>query len=79
MLGDSKSQRASKSLNWFKSYVDFGERGILPSGGVASGRVCACSLRSWVVYQTNRMSYFQDSFFFYFLLNILGAMHTLKL
>ena len=45
-LGDSKSRRTSKSLHWFKSYGNFGERGILPSGGVALGRVCACSLRS---------------------------------
>ena len=25
--GDSKSEMASKSLNWVKSYGDFGERG----------------------------------------------------
>ena len=31
-LGDSKLRRASKSLHRFKSYVNFGERGDLPSG-----------------------------------------------
>ena len=34
--------------HWFKSYGHFTERGILPIGGVASGRVCACSLRTRV-------------------------------
>ena len=48
-FGNLKFQRASESLHWFKSYSDFGEQGILPGGGAASGRVCACSLRSWLV------------------------------
>ena len=47
---ESKSQRASKSLHWVKNYGDFGERWILPRGGVALGRVCACNRRSRLVY-----------------------------
>ena len=54
-LGDSKSWRASKSPHWFKSYGNFWEWAILPSGGVASGRVCACSLRIRLVFRYNRL------------------------
>ena len=48
----SKSQRESKLHHWFKSYghfsggVDFAHC----IGGVASGRVCVCSLRSRLVF-----------------------------
>ena len=45
----SKSQRASKTHYWFKSYGNFTDGWILPIGGVTSGRVCACSLRSRLV------------------------------
>ena len=52
-LGDSKYQKASKLLHQLKIYGIFGELGfILPSGGVPSGRVCACSLRSRLVFFT---------------------------
>ena len=45
-LEQSKSPMASKLLHSFKSY---GMGGILPSGGVTSGRVCVCRLRSRLV------------------------------
>ena len=35
---------ALQLLYWFKSYSDFAEWVDLPTGGVASGRVCACAL-----------------------------------
>ena len=40
----SKSQRALKSYQWLKSYGLLLKGLILPIFGVASGRVCACSL-----------------------------------
>ena len=46
-LGLSKSRRASKSLQKLLQFWWTG--GILHSGGVASRRVCACSLRSRLV------------------------------
>ena len=45
----SKSQRASKSLHWVKSYEDFDERGDLSKGEIALGRVCIFSLRSRLI------------------------------
>ena len=54
-LGEYKSQRASKSLHWVKRYGDFGEGGILPRGGVASGGVCVCSLRGRLVFNTIKL------------------------
>ena len=47
----SKSGRASKYQQWFKSYGHFAEGVDLPVGGVALGRVCACSLRSRLVFE----------------------------
>ena len=35
---------ALQLLYWFKSFSDFAEWVDLPTGGVASGRVCACAL-----------------------------------
>ena len=35
---------------WFKSYGDFAGWWILPIGGASSGRVCACRLRSRLVF-----------------------------
>ena len=46
----SKSQRTSKSHQWFKSYGHFTEGVDLPIGGVVSGMVCACSLSSRLVF-----------------------------
>ena len=42
-LGDSKSGRKSKLHHWLKSYSNFAGGWFLPIGGVALGRVCACS------------------------------------
>ena len=39
-LGDSKSQRESNWLHWFKSYRNFAERRDFPSGVVASQQAC---------------------------------------
>ena len=41
---------ALQLLYWFKSYSDFAEWEILPPGEAASGRDCACSLRSRLVF-----------------------------
>ena len=38
---------------WFTSYGNIAEMGILPIGAVASGRVCACSLRMRLVFKPN--------------------------
>ena len=46
-------------LHWVKSYGDSGERGIIPRGGVASGRVCACSLRLRLVLLASTLSWTQ--------------------
>ena len=52
---DYQSRRASKLHYWFKSCGNFAKGGTLPIGGVATGRVCACSLRSWpVLYCTDK-------------------------
>ena len=44
-LGDSKSQRASKLHNWFKSFGDFSEWVDLPIGeGASAPAACAAGL-----------------------------------
>ena len=41
---------ASKSLYWFKSYGDFAEWVDLPTGVVASGRVCPAACAAGLYY-----------------------------
>ena len=44
---------ALQLLYWFKSYSDFAEWVDLPTGGVASGRVCACALEVMLLNQVS--------------------------
>ena len=48
-----KSRRASKSHHGSKVMAILVTEWILPIGGASSGRVCASSLRSRLVYQTS--------------------------
>ena len=61
-----KSQKASKLHHWFKSSGHFSDGVDLPIGGVESGRVCACSLRSTLVstpsFKVNLLMKFLSSF-----------------
>ena len=47
---DSRSWRASKSLNCLKSYSDFADGWNFPTGWASLGRVCAGSLRRRLVF-----------------------------